>query len=367
MAPSTTIHINPRASSNKTKVQYAPHILSYHKKLPDYNSTPLRPLTDLSASTNIPHIFLKDESSRFGLPSFKILGASWGIHRLLCSHLSLPLDTPLEEVGANARRAKVTLVTCTEGNWGRAVARMSRYLTIPAIIVVPGFMDEATEKKISSESETVKLIRIEGTYDDAIAECRRISDRGEALLVMDTSWAGWEHISRWVVDGYSTCLLEVDRQIKEQTGGKGITHAICSVGVGSWAQAITEHYKAQTPRATVITVEPDTAACLQASLKADRMTQVNTADTIMCGMNCGTLSSIAWPVLREGVDAAVTVSDPEAHESVRYLQDQGLNAGPCGAAPLAALRKLVAAKGADFADGIVVLFCTEGNRDYEIP
>ena len=162
-------------------------------------------------------------------------------------------------------------------------------------------------------------------------------------------------------------LAEVDRQVKQLTGGT-VDCAVASVGVGSWAHSIVAHYKSKIPTATVVAVEPDTAACLKTSLEAGKIVPIETGDTIMCGMNCGTVSTIAWPALREGVDLSLTVSDSEAHESVQYLHAHGVRGGPCGAAPLSALRKLHKEGALRVGpESVVVLFCTEGARPYPIP
>lgn len=161
-------------------------------------------------------------------------------------------------------------------------------------------------------------------------------------------------------------LTEVDRQVKQLTG-RPVDCAIASVGVGSWAHSVVAHYKSRDPRATVIAVEPDTAACLKTSLEAGRIVPIETGDTIMCGLNCGTVSTIAWPTLRDGVDVSLTVSDFDAHDSVRYMHAHGVQGGPCGAAPLSALRKVCNEDVLRFApESVVVLFCTEGARPYSI-
>lgn len=167
------------------------------------------------------------------------------------------------------------------------------------------------------------------------------------------------------------------------------TLVIVSVGVGSWAHAVVAHYKQQRAnqgnfKTLVATVEPTAAASLLTSLHNGQITSIVTGETIMCGMNCGTTSTIAWPVLRDGVSAAIAVSDREADESLKLLTAQvdgwdrnkapekpdqaniSVRAGPCGAAPLAALKKIMEGKLLEDL-GIasdVVLFCTEGERDY---
>lgn len=182
---------------------------------------------------------------------------------------------------------------------------------------------------------------------------------------------------KWVVEGYGTMLEETDRQVLELTCGLAATHAIVPVGVGSIAHAVTEHYKSseakvavQRARATVVTVEADTAAGLKASLEAGSITVVPTAHSIMCGMNCGTVSTAAWPTLKNGVDASVVVTDEESHKAVEELESAGIHAGPCGAATLAALRRACLEKKNELGlaeDSVAVLFCTEGKREYDVP
>ena len=154
---------------------------------------------------------------------------------------------------------------------------------------------------------------------------------------------------------------------------------MCPVGVGSLAQAVVSHYKSRRFSAkggggrgcAVATVEPETASCLHQSLLAGRPTPTtSTGHTIMTGMNCGTVSSTAWPTLSAGVDVSLTVSDRKAHEAVEQLRSMGVGAGPCGAATLAAvpaiLQTSLAARKLD-SNSIVVLLCTEGARDYVAP
>lgn len=167
-------------------------------------------------------------------------------------------------------------------------------------------------------------------------------------------------------------LAEADQQVLEATGQKPATHAIVPCGAGSVAEAVTAHYKApgQESRARVIAVEPTNAACLQESMKAGKPVTVQTKETIMNGLNCGTLSTTAWPVLQAGIDTSITVSDGEVHAAVQELEAADILAGPCGAATLAALRKACAESNGEQgmnSDSVVVLYCTEGPREYPVP
>ncbi|KAI1759685.1 tryptophan synthase beta subunit-like PLP-dependent enzyme [Hypoxylon sp. FL1150] len=380
------IHLNPRArdwvyqsepSSGAATDKSA--ILAFHKTIPDYNETRLHSLPDLAAELGLGHVLLKDESNRFGLPAFKILGASWAVYRAVGAHLELPAvesgGIPFAEVGANAKEAGVQIVTLTEGNCGRAVARMAtRHMGIPTRVYVPTYMDEATRAKIRSEG--AEVIPANGSYDDVIpVALKEAQARENSIMVLDVGVEGCEEVPRYFVQGYGSMLAESDRQVLDLTGGKSATHAIVPVGAGSIGEAVTAHFKSSSRKnksgtATVLGVEPTTAACLFQSLEAGKSVPVPTEDTIMCGMNCGTLSTTAWPVLRDGVDAGVMVTDIEAHNAVEDLKARNILAGPCGAATLAALRRACKdAKQKLRLDGtsIVVLYCTEGQREYSIP
>lgn len=169
-------------------------------------------------------------------------------------------------------------------------------------------------------------------------------------------------------------LAEADKQVLQITGEQAATHAIVPCGAGSVAEAVTAHYKApgRESRAAILAVEPTDAACLQESLKAGQSVTVQTQDTIMNGLNCGTLSTTAWPVLKAGIDVSVVVSDAESHAAVQGLTAASVSAGPCGAATLAALMKVCGDTDAKRELGldkssVVVLYCTEGLRDYPVP
>jgi len=163
-------------------------------------------------------------------------------------------------------------------------------------------------------------------------------------------------------------LAEVDRYLKESVA-RPATHVFVSVGVGSLAQAVCTHYKTKEIPVVITAVEPDTAACLQASLRAGKIVPIRTGETIMNGMNCGTVSFTAWNVLQKGIDVSIAVTDLEVHHDVQYLHENGIPCGPCGAAPLSALRRL--AQSADRAgmdeSSVIVLFSTEGAREYQVP
>jgi threonine dehydratase len=145
---------------------------------------------------------------------------------------------------------------------------------------------------------------------------------------------------------------------------------VTPVGVGSLAEAVVTYCKTTGRNSTVLAVEPHSAACLWESLHAGQSTTIQTRSTIMSGMNCGTVSTAAWPILKAGLDASVTISDDESHEAIVYLRSMGVAAGPCGAASLAALRYVARANPVALhltPNSKIILICSEGARIYHMP
>jgi len=161
-------------------------------------------------------------------------------------------------------------------------------------------------------------------------------------------------------------MVEIDHQAQEQVG-KAPDIIVVPIGVGSLGQAVAAHFKSRTPSAAVLAVEPDTAASLKTSLENGRITSIMTGNTTMCGMNCGTVSTLAWPVLRDGVDASITVTDAESKSAQDMLTEMQMSVGPCAAATLAALIKVCEGEAMGRSlhirqDSVVVLLGTEGPR-----
>ncbi|KAM0479153.1 hypothetical protein ACHAP7_005762 [Fusarium lateritium] len=359
------VHFNTKAKSWTSPASSSPEAIDrFHQSLPNYEPTPLINLKDLAKDVGVGAVYVKDETNRFGLPAFKILGASWGAFRSIAEKLGLSLDSDIDTVREAAKSQGLTLYAATEGNHGRAVARMGAILDISAEIHVPASMHQATMKLI--ESEGAKVVMSKGRYEDAMIEAESASKHDKGVMVQDHAFGDYQTVPQWIVDGYGTMMREVD----EQLGSAKADLVIAPVGVGSFAQSVLSHFKGKGTSTSMLTVEPDTAACLWKSLEKGDFTEISTTGTIMAGLNCGTPSTIAWDLLKNGVDASLTVSDYEAHESVLYLESQGINAGPCGGSTVAALRWLTSTDketlGLD-EKSTVVIFCTERKRDYDVP
>ncbi|WP_217196027.1 pyridoxal-phosphate dependent enzyme [Streptomyces buecherae] len=362
---------------------------AFHAALPDYAPTRLVELPSLAAELGVGRVFVKDESSRLGLPAFKALGASWALHRVLAERggatagatgAAEPVDAgagagygPIGAAagpagtGAVAGAAEpVTFVTATDGNHGRAVARIARLLGQRAhVFVSRGVHPEAVA---AIEGEGARVTRVAGPYDLAVREAARaVEDAGDGpgagsgsgreasptVLVQDSGRPGYERIPGWIVEGYATLFAEIDAQLAAAGAGAPDLVAI-PVGVGSLAQAAVTHYRAPAPDTgagagagpALLAVEPEAAACVLESLRRGERVSIATGDTAMAGLNCGTPSSLAWPALRAGLDAAVAVSEARAARAVRDLAALGVPSGPCGAASLAGVRAALTGDGA---------------------
>lgn len=319
--------------------------LEFHRSLPGYTPTPLVEVPALAAELDVGRVLVKDESARLGLPAFKVLGASWA-----CSQVQ-------------ARTPGAHLVAATDGNHGRAVARMAAHFGLGATVFVPAVMLSETADRIAAEGATV--VRVPGDYDQAVRRAAAYADdKPGRALVQDTAWAGYTKVPEWIVQGYQTLLHEVDAELA--AGGSAVDLVAVPVGVGSLAEAVVRHYRQPgAPRPRVLCVEPSTAACVLASLHAGRPTTVPTQATVMAGLNCGTISASAWPVLVAGLDAAVAVADQDALRAVDDLAALGVSSGPCGAATLAGVRAALTDPELRAAlrlrpDAVLVLLSTEG-------
>ncbi|MEV0201850.1 diaminopropionate ammonia-lyase [Nonomuraea sp. NPDC050691] len=348
-------------------------VRDFHASLPGYAPTPLAELPALAAELGVGRVFVKDESSRLGLPAFKALGASWAVHRALAERAAAGAeavaggtDSPpfTERTTAGGDVPDVTLVTATDGNHGRAVARTARLLGLRAHVLVPRGVHPRAVAAIAAEG--AEVTEVAGSYDDAVRLAAETAAAPDALLVQDTAWPGYERIPGWIVEGYSTLLAETDTQL----AAAGVTSpglVAVPVGVGSLAQAVVTHYRSRTAGRppSLLAVEPDAAACVLAGLVRGEPVAVATGETIMAGLNCGTPSSVAWPYLMGGLDAAVAVTDADAARAARDLAALGVSSGPCGAASLAGVRAALTGDARRAAlglapDAVLVLLSTEG-------
>ncbi|PRI12371.1 diaminopropionate ammonia-lyase [Leucobacter massiliensis] len=361
METTDTVYLNPPARQHRLTGP-GEQVLAYHRSLPGYAPTPLIELPAIASALGVRRVLLKDESSRLGLPAFKILGASYAIARALAARWGLGAAVTVERLrAAAAEHPPVTLICATDGNHGRAVARTAAAIGLGCRVFIPGTLTAQAKRAIAAEGAEVR--ELDAPYDDVVAAMREHASEQatDGLVIQDTAWPGYHEIPGWIVDGYSTMLAELECQLSE-TGDARVDLALAPAGVGSLAQAIVTHFRGVEEPPVVAVVEPVAAPAILHALTTGVPRAVPTGRTVMLGLNCGTPSELAWPVLRDGVDAAVLVDDDEALCAVRELREAGVDSGPCGAATLAGARRVLdRARGPLGLDGdsTVVLFNTE--------
>ncbi len=356
-------------------------VLDLHRSLDAYQPTPLVSLPYLAHRLGVGQILVKDESKRFGLKAFKALGASYAIYRFLLRHCTehgrfVPQPRNFYRNPGAVEPGRFTFCTATDGNHGRGVAWTARLLRQHAVIFVP---DSTVASRVDNiEREGARVVKVEGSYGDTVAAAARQAEANGWQIISDTSWPGYEEIPRWIMAGYTTLFEEVERSLEPEDR---IDVAIIQAGVGSLAGTAAWHYNrvSGASRPKLAAVEPDDADCLLASIQSKNgrvRTITGGQQSIMAGLNCGTPSPVAWPLIKSGFDLFLTISDRAAVEAMRTYhcsqgEDPPIVSGESGAAGLAALTTLMTGTSALAAreslsltpDSTVLLLNTEGDTD----
>ena len=355
---------------------------AFHRQIPGYKQTPLRALPNLASMLSLGGIYVKDEAQRLELNSFKILGGSFAIYRYIQKQLGIPDSRMtydyLVSKECHEKLGTITFASATDGNHGRGVAWAARKLGHNCVIYVHKDTSQARIDAIRGYGAVVKIVN--GNYDDAVRQVSVDAEKNGWVIISDTSWPGYTEVPTWIMQGYTTMMLE----IQEQFAGLGIvrpTHVFVQAGVGALAAAVIGFYSSLFPEnpPKFIVVEPDKAPCLFHSA------QVNDGlphsvdgdlDTIMAGLACGEPSPIAWSVLKECADVFMQVPDYVAARGMRILAtplkgDPFVISGESGAVTLGACYSLLTeACGRELKeylqlghDSQVLFINTEGNTD----
>ncbi|MEM7440790.1 MAG: diaminopropionate ammonia-lyase [Pseudomonadota bacterium] len=291
-----------------------------------YQATDLIRLHKLEEILGAGEIFYKDEGPRFGLGSFKALGGAYAVQRVLKSALEAELGqtVPMHDVRSGVyadQLASKTIISATDGNHGRSVAWGATRCGAKCRIYIHAEVSEHRAEVMRGLGADV--IRVDGDYDESVAQTRRDADAHGWLIVSDTSWPGYKQPPMDVMAGYGVMAREIVRDMDPPA-----THVFLQGGVGGLAAGVAAVFAQEwheTPPHVVI-VEPDLAPCLFASAQAQqaKAIQIET-ETIMAGLSCGEASQIAWDVL-EGVSSSfVTIPDTVVPPAVRLLAQSALS------------------------------------------
>lgn len=298
---------------------------SFHKSFPMYKETPLQSLKGLSQRLGVKNIWVKDESYRFGLNAFKVLGGSFAVGKHLAEKLNMDIeDLSFEKLRSKEIKEKlgdITFVTATDGNHGRGIAWAARQIGQKAVVFMPKGSSQTRLNNIRKEGAEASIT--EFNYDDAVRFAQKYADEHNGIMIQDSAWEGYEKIPTWIMQGYSTLIGEAVDQM-EATGEGKPTHVFLQAGVGSFAGSVLGYlanvYGEERP-VTVI-VEPTEAACIfKSAKKNDGNPHAVTGfmPTIMAGLACGEPSSVAWGILRDYADMYMSCPDYVAKVGMRIL------------------------------------------------
>jgi len=332
----------------------AESVRRFYQSFPQYNPTPLVTLDNLARNLRVANIWIKDESYRFGLNAFKVLGASYAIACVIGGKLGISEDNLSFDIfSSDPIREKLTgttFVTATDGNHGRAVAWVAQKLGVNAVVYMPQGSSRARFEAIKQYGAQTEIVK--GNYDDAVHWAAEQAQKNGWILVQDTAWEGYEEIPTRIVQGYLTLLHEA----LEQLGGKIPTHVFVQCGVGSLAAAmqayVVELFGPNRPISVV--VEPERASCFYESMSINdgNLHKISgDLNTIMAGLACGEPGLLAWKILYSYADVFVTCSDSVAIKGMRILAN-----------PLAGDGKVVSGESGAVTTGL--LACLVGDARY---
>jgi len=301
---------------------------------PAYASTPLLDLPSLAGTCGVGTLYLKDESQRMRLGSFKALGGAYAVAQMI-SDRSGEADPTTS--AAKTEAAKLTFITASAGNHGLSVAAGARAFGAHAVVVLSASVPEGFAARIGALG--AEVARVDGTYEDSVAYARSAATANDWILLADGSWQGYIERPALVMEGYTVLAEECRSKFAESTIWP--SHVFLQAGVGGLAAAVAAHIREHWPeQPEIIVVEPEAAPCLVESVKACRMTRVEGHLSNMGRLDCKDASLIAFMSLRYDADVFMTISDNEASAAAGILAELNLNTTPSGAASLAALKKM---------------------------
>lgn len=355
---------------------------TFHKSFEQYSKTPLQDLNQLAEHIGVGGIYLKDESYRFGLNAFKVLGGSFA----MAQHMAKKLGKDISQLGYEnliSDKIKKTLgdmlfVTATDGNHGRGVAWTANQLNQKSVVYMPKGSSQIRVENIRKEGSDVTVQDM--NYDDCVRLAAKYAEENNGVMIQDTAWEGYEDIPVWIMQGYGTMALEAIEQLKE-LGVDRPTHIFIQAGVGSLAAGVqgvfASIYEEKCPITTI--VESNLADCLYKSAVAgDGKARSVGGDmqTIMAGLACGEANTLGWEILKNHSSMFVSCPDWVAAYGMRVLgnplkNDPHVISGESGAVTTGLLVEVM--KNDQYKelreklnlnkDSKILLFSTEGDTD----
>jgi diaminopropionate ammonia-lyase len=355
----------------------------FHAGFPQYSQTPLVRLKQMARRLGLDGLFIKDESYRFGLNAFKVLGGSFAMACFIAKKLGRDVSELTYEVLTSPQLRKelgqFTFFTATDGNHGRGVAWAANKLGQKSVVLMPKGSSQTRLENIRKEGANATIT--EGNYDECVRMAAALSAQTpNSVVIQDTAWEGYEEIPGWIMQGYGTMAQEAAEQLKKD-GCDRPTHIFIQAGVGSLASAVQGYFANLYPGRCPITiiVEPDQADCIYrsaAALDGNIRTVSGAMQTIMAGLACGEPNTIGWDILKNHSAFFVSCPDPVAAKGMRILGaplpgDPRVISGESGAVTMGLVAEIMTNEAlAEFraqlglnTDSRVLLFSTEGDTD----
>lgn len=358
-------------------------VKGFHESIPQYERTPLVKLENLAKMLGVKGVYLKDESYRFGLNAFKVLGGSFAMAKYMADKLGKDIsELPYEKLISDEVRNElgdITFFTATDGNHGRGVAWTANKLKQKSVVYMPKGSSLIRLNNIKAEGAKASITEL--NYDDAVRLATEDAAKVGGLVVQDTAWEGYEDIPAWIMQGYGTMAKEAVEQLSEY-GVERPTHVFIQAGVGSLAGAVQGYMAAKFEDCPItVVVEADKADCFYKSAEAgDGKPRFVGGDmqTIMAGLACGEPNTIGFEILKNYSEAFISAPDWVSAKGMRILGnplvgDEKVISGESGAVTtgtlvsimqdesLAELRKALKLD----KNSKVLLISTEGDTDPE--
>ena len=358
---------------------------SFHRSFPQYSVTPLARLDGMAARLGLGSLCVKDESHRFGLNAFKVLGGSFAMARYIAGELGRDVSEldhgRLTSPELRREFGQAVFFTATDGNHGRGVAWAAKKLGQKAVVHMPKGTVESRFDNIAREGARVTIEEV--NYDACVRmAAAEAAETEHGVVIQDTAWEGYEEIPSWIMQGYGTMAAEAAEQLRQQEIGRP-THIFIQAGVGSLAGAVAAYFANRYPTdpPKVVVLEARAADChYRSALAGDGLPRAVDGDleTIMAGLACGEPNPISWDILRRCASAFLSCPDWVSARGMRMLAaplkgDPAVCSGESGAVGMGALaaimedsayRELREALGLDRSSQ-VLLFSTEGDTDPE--
>ena len=356
---------------------------AFHESFPQYSKTPLAKLDHMAEYLGLGGLFVKDESYRFGLNAFKVLGGSFAMANYIAKQTHRDVsELPYAVLTSEELRkefGQATFFTATDGNHGRSVAWAANRLGQKSVVLMPKGSTQTRLENILKEGADATITDV--NYDECVRRANAMAEQTpNGVMVQDTAWDGYEEIPSWIMQGYGTMASEADEQLGEY-GCDRPTHIFIQAGVGSLAGAVQGYFANRYPDnpPVVVVMEADSAACLYKGAKAaDGRIRIVDGDmpTIMAGLACGEPNTISWDILKNHVSVFTSCPDWVSARGMRMLAapvkgDPQVTSGESGAVGMGLLSAIMEQEEyrelRDFLkldeNAKVLLFSTEGDTD----